>query len=54
MGEIGVQQIVQSLNDVQEGLREDEISPRELTELYRVVRVLADETVKAQEEDLNV
>ena len=44
-----IQQVVTFLNDIQEGLCEGEVSPMQLTELYPVIRLLMDETFKAQD-----
>jgi hypothetical protein len=46
--------MVTLLNDLQEGICEGEASPMQLTELYRGVRLLMDETFEAQDQDLTV
>ncbi len=42
------------LNDLQGALCEGDVSPMQLTGLYRVIRLLMDETFKAQDQDLKV
>jgi hypothetical protein len=52
-----VKQIADFLNDVYEGICEcDDVTTMQmqLTELYRVIRLLMDETFKAQDQDLKV
>jgi hypothetical protein len=52
-----IKPIADFLNDVYEGLREgDDVTTMQiqLTELYRVIRLLMDETFKAQDQDLKV
>ncbi len=54
MDKAEIQQIVIFLNDVHEDICEGEVSLMQLTELYRVIRLLMDETFKAQDQDLKV
>jgi hypothetical protein len=49
-----IQQIVTFLNDVYEDICEGEASPMQLTELYRAIRLLMDETFKTQDQELKV
>jgi len=54
MDEPEIQRIVTFPNDIQEDLCEGEVFPMQLTELYRVIRLLMDETFEAQDQDLKV
>jgi hypothetical protein len=49
-----IHQIVTLLNDMREGIREGEACPMQLTELYRVIRLLMDATFVTEHQRVKV